>query len=80
MKALGIVRNLDNVGRLVIPKEIRNIMGINEGDPMEICQVNNEIIVRKYIRGCMFCGSNKDVDEFKDVIVCKECRNELREE
>lgn len=80
MKALGIVRNLDNVGRLVIPKEIRNIMGINEGDPMEICQVNNEIIVRKYIRGCMFCGSNKDVDEFKDVIVCKECRNELRGE
>lgn len=80
MKALGIVRNLDNVGRLVIPKEIRNVMGINEGDPMEISQVNNQIIVRKYIRGCMICGSDKDVDEFKDVLVCKECRNALREE
>lgn len=77
MKAAGIVRNLDNVGRLVIPKEMRNIMGINEGDPLEIVQVNNEIVVKKYNRGCIFCGSDKDVIEFNGVVVCDGCRKAL---
>lgn len=78
MKALGIVRNLDNVGRLVIPKEMRNVMGINEGDALEISQINNEIVVRKYSRGCIFCGSDKDSSEYREAIVCKECRRNLR--
>lgn len=44
MRESGMVRNLDNVGRLVIPKEIRKILGIKEGDPLEILKVNNEIV------------------------------------
>lgn len=80
MKTAGIVRNLDNVGRLVIPKEMRNVMGISEGDPLEIFQVNNGIVVRKYSRGCMFCGSDKDTAEFKDVLICKECKKALKED
>ncbi|GEQ21767.1 MULTISPECIES: AbrB/MazE/SpoVT family DNA-binding domain-containing protein [Clostridium] len=80
MKTSGIVRNLDNVGRLVIPKEIRNVMGINEGDPLEIVKVNNEIVVRKYSRGCIFCGSDKNASEFNDMIVCKVCKKALKEE
>ncbi len=77
MKAAGIVRNLDNVGRLVIPKEMRNVMGINEGDPLEIVQVNNEIVVRKYNKGCIFCGSDKDTVEFNKALVCGGCRKDL---
>ncbi|EKQ56210.1 MULTISPECIES: AbrB/MazE/SpoVT family DNA-binding domain-containing protein [unclassified Clostridium] len=77
MKTLGIVRNLDNVGRVVIPKEIRNIMGINEGDPLEIIQVNNEILVRKYKKGCVFCASNEMLSEFMGVPVCDECKKAL---
>ena len=79
MKESGIVRNLDNVGRLVIPKEMRNIMGINEGDPLEIIQVNNEIVVKKYSKGCIFCGSDKEGVKFRDVLVCGGCRNALVE-
>lgn len=80
MKTAGIVRNLDNVGRLVIPKEMRNVMGINEGDPLEIVQINNEIVVRKYNKGCIFCGSDKDVVEFNKALVCGGCRKDLCKE
>ncbi|POO88702.1 AbrB family transcriptional regulator, partial [Clostridium sp. 2-1] len=58
MKSSGIVRNLDNLGRVVIPKEIRKVLGINEGDPIEIAKVNNDIVLRKYSKGCIFCGSD----------------------
>lgn len=64
MKASGIVRKLDDLGRLVIPKEIRTILDINKGDSMEMIQVNNEIVVRKYSRGCIFFRSDKDTVEF----------------
>ncbi|NRT35549.1 AbrB/MazE/SpoVT family DNA-binding domain-containing protein [Clostridium beijerinckii] len=80
MKTSGIVRKIDNVGRLVIPKEIRSVMKINYGDPMEIIQVNNEIAVRKYNRGCIFCGNNKDVMEFRNSLICRECEKALKEE
>lgn len=77
MKSSGIVRNLDNLGRVVIPKEIRKVLGINEGDPIEITKVNNDIVLRKYSNGCIFCGSNKDVSEFNNVSVCSRCREAL---
>lgn len=80
MKVSGIVRKLDNLGRIVIPKEIRSVMGINEGDSLEMAQVNNEIVVRKYNRGCIFCGSGKDVIEFNKALVCKECKRALGED
>ncbi|EHI98739.1 transcriptional regulator, AbrB family [Clostridium sp. DL-VIII] len=80
MKASGIVRNLDNLGRVVIPKEMRNLMAIKEGDPVEIIKVNNEVVVRKYSKGCIFCGSSQEISEFKEIIVCNECRKALGQE
>jgi looped-hinge helix DNA binding domain, AbrB family len=77
MKASGIVRKLDSLGRIVIPKEIRKVLGIDDGDSMEIIKVDNEVVVRKYIKGCIFCGSDKDVIEFNGAIVCDECRKAL---
>ncbi|MBN7572812.1 AbrB/MazE/SpoVT family DNA-binding domain-containing protein [Clostridium beijerinckii] len=77
MKSSGIVRNLDNLGRVVIPKEIRKVLGINEGDPIEIAKVNNDIVLRKYSKGCIFCGSDKDISEFNNVLVCSGCRKTL---
>ncbi|NOW07462.1 AbrB/MazE/SpoVT family DNA-binding domain-containing protein [Clostridium beijerinckii] len=77
MKSSGIVRNLDNLGRVVIPKEIRKVLGINEGDPIEITKVNNDIVLRKYSNGCIFCGSDKDVFEFNRAVVCDVCRKAL---
>ena len=56
---------------------MRNILGINEGDPLEIVKVDNEIVVRKYRKGCIFCGSDKEVVEFRDVLVCGECQKAI---
>lgn len=80
MKTAGIVRNLDNLGRVVIPKEMRNVMGINEGEPVEIVKVNNDIVIRKYSKGCIFCGSDKDISGFREVLVCEECKKALGQE
>lgn len=79
MKESGIVRNVDNVGRVVIPKEIRKILGINEGDPVEIVKVNNDVVLRKYSEGCIFCGSGKNIKDFKNMQVCNGCRRALGE-
>ena len=52
-------------------------MAIKEGDPVEIIKVNNEVVVRKYSKGCIFCGSIQEISEFKEIIVCNECRKVL---
>ena len=77
MKESGIVRNVDNVGRVVIPMEIRKVMSISEGDPVEIVKENNQIILRKYHVGCIFCGDDKGINEFKGMNVCNGCKKEL---
>ena len=79
MKESGIVRKVDPLGRIVLPKEIRRVMSINEGDSIEIVKDNDVIILRKYQKGCIFCGCDKDVIEFKGMLVCEECKNSLIE-
>lgn len=77
MKATGIVRNLDELGRVVIPKELRDVLGIAIKDPIEIFTDENFIALKKYHRGCLFCGSMDDAVFFKGHFVCKKCRAEL---
>ncbi len=79
MKESGIVRKVDPLGRIVIPKEIRKVMSINEGDPLEIVKDNNGILLMKYHRGCIFCGGDKSSIEFKGMLVCTECKKTLIE-
>jgi transcriptional pleiotropic regulator of transition state genes len=79
MKESGIVRSVDVAGRIVIPKEIRDIMSIKEGDALEIVKNNNEILLRKYHKGCVFCGEDKSTIEFKGNLVCIQCKNALIE-
>ena len=79
MKASGIVRKVDPLGRIVIPKEIRTVMSINEGDPLEIVKDNNGILLRKYHRGCIFCGGENSIIEFKGMLVCTKCKTALIE-
>lgn len=73
MKATGIVRRVDDLGRIVIPKETRRIFDIDEGDPLEIFVENDRIILRKYQPACVFCGGADDVRPFKGKNVCREC-------
>lgn len=77
MKASGIIRKVDPLGRVVIPKEMRKVLDINEGDPIEIVKVDNDVVLRKYSKGCIFCGNDKDIKEFRNIIVCDGCKKAL---
>ena len=77
MRSLGIVRKLDQLGRLVIPKETRRVFNLNGGDPVEIFTDEDKIIIKKYNPGCQCCGDMKDVKEYKGIRICKKCLNEL---
>ena len=61
MKSTGIVRRVDEVGRIVLPMEIRKSLNIDTRDPVEIFVDSNQIILRKYEPACIFCGSADDV-------------------
>lgn len=78
MKATGILRKIDGLGRIVIPMEIRNKLDISENDPLEIHVEGTSIVLKKYEPDCTFCGSSKNVVEFKDKIVCEKCLKELK--
>mgnify|MGYP000572685947 CR=1 FL=1 len=78
MKALGIVRNIDELGRIVIPKELRTKMDIANGDPVEIHAEDDRIILKKYRNACLFCASENDLISFKGKTVCKICLSEMQ--
>lgn len=73
MKAIGIVRNVDELGRIVIPKELRVNMGMDIGQPVEIFVDKVNIILQKYQAGCIFCGQIDNVVDFKGKAVCRNC-------
>jgi transcriptional pleiotropic regulator of transition state genes len=80
MKTTGIVRKIDDLGRMVIPIELRKTMNINKKDPMEIFVDEDKVILRKYEPACIFCGSADDVIEFEGRIICEECIKKMNEE
>jgi transcriptional pleiotropic regulator of transition state genes len=73
MKSTGIVRKVDELGRVVIPIELRRTLEIEEKDPLEIYVDGDQIILRKYAPGCVFCGNADDVITIKGKCVCREC-------
>lgn len=79
MKSTGIVRKLDELGRIVIPMEIRNTFDINSRDSLEIFTEDDKIVLKKYEPCCIFCGSSKDNFLYNDKRVCKECANKIKE-
>ncbi|CCZ00005.1 conserved domain protein [Clostridium sp. CAG:793] len=78
MKATGILRKIDGLGRIVIPMEIRNKLEIAENDPLEIHVEGSSIVLRKYEPDCTFCGSSRNVVEYKGKNVCEKCISELK--
>lgn len=79
MKATGIIRRVDELGRVVIPIEIRNKFNIVEKDPIEIYVDNSSIVLKKYEPNCIFCGSTKNLVEYKNKLVCEKCTKQLSE-
>ncbi|MBP3361581.1 MAG: AbrB/MazE/SpoVT family DNA-binding domain-containing protein [Clostridia bacterium] len=78
MKATGIIRKVDELGRIVIPKELRKSMSISEGDPLEIFTDNDTIILKKYEPFCTFCGSSDMLFTFGGKNVCANCAKKLQ--
>ena len=78
MKATGILRKIDGLGRIVIPMEIRNKLEIAENDPLELHVEGSSIVLRKYEPDCTFCGSSRNVVEYKGKNVCEKCISELK--
>ena len=73
MRSTGIVRRVDELGRIVIPIELRRNLDIEEKGGMEILVDDDKIILRKYEPVCVFCGSARDIKLFKGKNVCQEC-------
>ncbi|ACV63692.1 transcriptional regulator, AbrB family [Desulfofarcimen acetoxidans DSM 771] len=79
MKSTGIVRKVDELGRVVLPVELRRSMGIAEKDPIEILVDGELIVLRKYVPCCVFCGSSDGTQTFNKKIVCQQCATEIFE-
>jgi len=79
MKSTGIVRRVDELGRVVLPIELRRTLDIEIRSPLEIYVDGDLIILRKYEPACIFCGEAKDVINFKDKIICSDCLKELND-
>ncbi len=78
MKSTGIVRKVDELGRIVLPVELRRTLNIAEKDALEIYVDDDRIILKKYEPTCVFCGSSKEVISFKGKNICPACLNELK--
>ena len=78
MKATGIIRTIDNVGRFVLPSEVREIFGVRDpGSKLEVFVDNDSIILKKYEPTCIFCGSLDDIIDYKNNKICKKCIDNL---
>ncbi len=79
MKSTGIVRQLDNLGRIVIPKELRNTLQI-ENAFLEIFTEGDSIVLRKYTNACIFCGQSEHTVEYRDHYICSDCLEKIKQD
>ncbi|MCH5186530.1 MAG: AbrB/MazE/SpoVT family DNA-binding domain-containing protein [Oscillospiraceae bacterium] len=78
MKSTGIVRRVDELGRIVLPIELRRNFNINEKDSLEIYVEGDTIILKKYEPACLFCGEVNDIITHGGKNVCPKCIRELQ--
>jgi len=78
MKSTGIVRRIDELGRIVLPAEMRRIFNINEKDSVEIFTKDDMIVLKKYDVSCIFCGSPNDLKQYKEKSVCPKCWKDIK--
>ena len=79
MKSTGIIRKVDDLGRIVLPIELRRTLDIAERDELEIYMENDRIILQKYEPACIFCGSSQGLSAYQGKNVCKACIRKLAE-
>ena len=80
MECTGIVRKIDELGRVVLPKELRRTLSINEKDPIEIyVDSDRRIILQKYQPTCIFCGGTHNLAALNGHSICRECIENMTE-
>ncbi len=79
MKSKGIVRNIDELGRIVIPKEMRKVIGISNGNPVEISSDGEKIIITRYALSCSLCAAEGELTEFCGKKICADCITKIKE-
>lgn len=77
MKSTGVVRKIDELGRIVLPSEIRRVFGIHEGNELDISVDGEKIILQKRRDVCLFCSAENPTIDFRDRKVCETCAGEL---
>ena len=80
MKSTGMIRKIDELGRIVLPIEIRKNLDIKEKDEIEIFVEDKRIVLQKHDPACVFCGSSIDMKYYKNKPVCRDCINKLTKE
>lgn len=80
MKSTGVVRRIDELGRLVVPSELRRVFKLREGDELEISVEGDRIILQKRQDLCLFCSAENPEVEFKDRRICRVCASELAQQ
>ncbi len=78
MKAVGMTRKVDRLGRVILPKALRNTLEISTSDPVEIYIEEEMIFVKKHFPACIFCEDTVDVVEYNGKNICKRCLEELK--
>lgn len=78
MKSTGIVRKVDELGRIVLPIELRRTLDISERDALEIYVDGSAIVLKKYQPACIFCDDARDVTVYKGKNICAKCLKDLR--
>ena len=78
MKSTGVIRKLDDLGRIVIPKELRDTLNLLTRDSLEIFKEKDKIILSKYEPGCKFCGEIDGTYIFKGYKICNNCFEKIR--
>lgn len=79
MKALGIVRTIDSLGRIVLPADLRRNLGYGVDEALEIFVEDDKIILKKYSPTCLFCGSAENTVKYKDKLICVGCAKKINE-
>ncbi|KFZ40105.1 MULTISPECIES: AbrB/MazE/SpoVT family DNA-binding domain-containing protein [Thermoactinomyces] len=76
MKGTGIVRKVDHLGRIVLPKGLRDLLNIHPSDGVEVFVDDQYIVLKKYEPNCIFCGSLEEVIYYRGKMICKKCVEE----
>lgn len=78
MKSKGIVRKIDELGRIVIPKEMRKKLNIDTGTPLEIHLEGDTIVMKLDMTTCIFCGGEECVTDYKGKSICRACLADVK--